>query len=244
MTMVQRSPTIIVQRESLMTAFQALYSDEAVEHGITIDKADLLFASVPYRLMERQQTEAFAEVRNRDANFYRQLEDAGFQLSYGKNNSGLVPQILRRGSGYYVNVGASELIIQGSIKLRSRVEVEGLTEGGILLSDGSELPADVIIYATGYDRMKHTALQVLPDGIGEAVGRIYGYGSDVPGDPGPWDGELRNLWKPTKQRSLWFHVGGFIQSRFYSKVLALQIQAREVGIPTPVYRIPEPVSWH
>jgi putative flavoprotein involved in K+ transport len=238
-TMVQRSPTIIVQRGSLMTGFQELYSDEALKHGITPEKADLLFASVPFRLMERQQTEAFSEIRRRDADFYQQLENAGFQLSYGKDNSGLVPQIFRRGAGYYVNVGASELIIQRDIKLRSRVEIEAINERGLQLSDGSELAADVIIYATGYDREKHPAWQILPERTREMVGRIYGYGSGVRGDPGPWDGELRNLWKPTHQRSLWFHVGGFIQSRFYSRVLALQIKAREAGIQTPVYKIPE-----
>jgi cation diffusion facilitator CzcD-associated flavoprotein CzcO len=153
-TMVQRSPTIIVQRDSLMSGFQELYSDEAIKHGITPEKADLLFASLPFRLMERQQTVVFSEIRRRDADFYQQLETAGFQLSYGKDASGLVPQIFRRGAGYYVNVGASELIIRGDIKLRSRVEIEAINERGLQLSDGSELAADVIIYATGYDREK------------------------------------------------------------------------------------------
>jgi putative flavoprotein involved in K+ transport len=203
-TMVQRSPTIIVQRDSLMAGFQELYSDEALRHGITPEKADLLFASLPFRLMERQQTEVFSEIRRRDADFYQQLEKAGFQLSYGKDDSGLVPQIFRRGAGYYVNVGASELIVRGDIKLRSRVEIEAINERGMQLSDGSELAADVIIYATGYDREKHPAWQILPESLREIVGRIYGYGSGVRGDPGPWDGELRNLWKPTHQRSLWF----------------------------------------
>jgi hypothetical protein len=160
-TMVQRSPTIIVQRDSLMSGFQELYSDEAHSHGITPEKADLLFASVPFRLMERQQAEVFSEIRRRDADFYQQLEHAGFQLSYGKDGSGLVPQIFRRGAGYYINVGASELIIRGDIKLRSRVEIEAINERGLQLSDGSELAADVIIYATGYDREKHPAWQIL-----------------------------------------------------------------------------------
>jgi putative flavoprotein involved in K+ transport len=47
------------------------------------------------------------------------------------------------------------------------------------------------------------------------------------------------LWKPTQQTSLWFHAGGFIGSRFYSRLLALQIKARQVGIPTPVYALAE-----
>ncbi len=71
--------------------------------------------------------------------------------------------------------------------------------------------------------------------MGDRVGQIYGYGSGMRDDPGPWEGELRNLWKPTPQKSLWFHAGGFITSRLYSLELALQIKARQAGIPTPVY---------
>jgi NADH dehydrogenase FAD-containing subunit len=44
------------------------------------------------------------------------------------------------------------LIADGSIELRSGVSVEALGEHTVLLSDGSELPADVVVYATGYDR--------------------------------------------------------------------------------------------
>jgi putative flavoprotein involved in K+ transport len=204
-TMVQRSPTIIVRRDVLMTMFGNLYSDQAVEHGVSADKADLLFASIPFRLMERQQTEVFAEWRRQDAAYYKNLEKAGFALSNGEDGSGFIPQLFRRGAGYYIDVGASQLIIDGSIKVRSRVGVDAITELGLRLSDGSALKADVIVYATGYDRAKNPAWQVLPNEVRDSVGVIYGYGSGVRGDPGPWDGELRNLWKPTRQHALWFH---------------------------------------
>ena len=54
-------------------------------------------------------------------------------------------------------------------------------------------------------------------------------------DPGPWEGELRNMWKPTQQPALWFHGGNLHQSRHYSHYLALQLKARLEGIETPVY---------
>ena len=54
-------------------------------------------------------------------------------------------------------------------------------------------------------------------------------------DPGPWEGELRNMWKPTRQPGLWFHGGNLHQSRHYSQFLSLQIKARMAAIPTPVY---------
>ena len=38
--------------------------------------------------------------------FYRRLEKAGFLLDYGDDNSGLfMKDLLRRGSGYYIDVG-------------------------------------------------------------------------------------------------------------------------------------------
>lgn len=58
-------------------------------------------------------------------------------------------------------------------------------------------------------------------------------------DPGPWEGEQRNMWKPTRQEALWFHGGNLHQSRHYSQFLSLQLKARMEGIPTPVYGLQE-----
>ena len=55
----------------------------------------------------------------------------------------------------------------------------------------------------------------------------------------PWEGELRNMWKPTRQSSLWFQGGNLHQSRHYSQFLQLQIKARMEGISTPVYGLSE-----
>ena len=62
-------------------------------------------------------------IRERDADFYKRLEEAGFMLDFGDDESGLSMKYLRRGSGYYIDVGASELIINGSIKLKSGSDV-------------------------------------------------------------------------------------------------------------------------
>ena len=75
--------------------------------------------------------------------------------------------------------------------------------------------------------------------VADKVGRCWGLGSDTVNDPGPWEGELRNMWKPTRQEGLWFHGGNLAQSRFYSQFLALQLKARMEGLATPVYGLPE-----
>jgi putative flavoprotein involved in K+ transport len=80
--------------------------------------------------------------------------------------------------------------------------------------------------------------EIVSEEVARKVGRCWGYGSGTPGDPGPWEGEVRNLWKPTAVPQLWFHGGNLHLSRFNSLFLALQIKARMEGIPTPVYGPP------
>jgi putative flavoprotein involved in K+ transport len=148
---------------------------------------------------------------------------------------------LRRGSGYYIDVGASELVADGSIKL-AHGEVRELTEDSVIIDDGSKetvLPADVVIYATGYGSMNGWLRDLISPEVADRVGKVWGLGSDTPKDPGPWEGEQRNMWKPTQQEALWFHGGNLHQSRYYSLYLALQLKARYEGLATPVYRLAE-----
>lgn len=132
-------------------------------------------------------------------------------------------------------MGASELVAGGEIKLKSAVDVVAIEEGAVVLSDGSTLPADLIVYATGYGSMNGWAAKLISQEVANNVGKCWGFGSDTTKDPGPWEGELRNMWKPTRQAALWFHGGNLHQSRHYSLYLALQIKARMEKIPTPVY---------
>jgi putative flavoprotein involved in K+ transport len=237
-TMVQRSSTHVARSDTLMDlALGALYSEQAVAAGITTDVADLLFASIPYRLLGPLQVPVYAEMASRDADFYSRLEKAGFLLDFGDDNSGLFMKYLRRGSGYYIDVGASELVANGSIKLRSGVEVREIRPRSVVLSDGSELEADLLVYATGYGSMNGYVAQIVSPEVADKVGKCWGLGSDTTKDPGPWEGELRNMWKPTQQAGLWFHGGNLHQSRHYSLLLALQLKARMEGIDTPVYKL-------
>ncbi|WP_253444296.1 NAD(P)/FAD-dependent oxidoreductase [Halomonas sp. Y3] len=239
-TMLQRSSTHIVRSDSLMdVVLGPLYSEEAVNNGITHDKADLIFASIPYRVLPDFQRPAFDAIRERDAEFYRRLEDAGFLLDFGTDDSGLFLKYLRRGSGYYIDVGACDLVASGEIKLRSGVGIERINPRSVTLTDGSELPADLIVYATGYGSMNGWAARIISQEVADKVGKCWGLGSDTPKDPGPWEGELRNMWKPTQQEALWFHGGNLHQSRHYSQYLSLQLKARMEGIPTPVYGLQE-----
>jgi putative flavoprotein involved in K+ transport len=231
-TMVQRSSTHVTKSDSLMElGLGALYSESAVAAGMTTQKADLTFASLPYRILHMFQIPVYDAIHERDADFYARLEKAGFMLDFGDDGSGLFMKYLRRGSGYYIDVG--------DIKLESGVDVERLTENAVVLSNGKTLPADLVVYATGYGSMNGWAADLISPEVAAKVGKCWGLGSNTTKDPGPWEGELRNMWKPTQQEALWFHGGNLHQSRHYSLYLALQLKARMEKIATSVYGLPK-----
>ena len=235
-TMVQRSSTHIARSETLMKlALAGLYSEDAVKQGITTDTADLVFASVPYKIMHQFHIPVYEEMKKVDAELYQGLEKAGFMLDFGEDESGLFMKYLRRGSGYYIDVGASQLVVDRKVKLKSNTEVARINERSVSFQDGTELPADLIIYATGYGSMNGWAAKLISKEVADKVGKVWGLGSDTKKDPGPWEGELRNMWKPTQQPALWFHGGNLHQSRHYSQFLAQQLKARMENLDTPVY---------
>ena len=236
-TMVQRSSTHIVKSDSLMEiGLGDLYSERALAAGVTTEKADLVFASLPYRIMHEFQIPLYRRIAEQDRDFYDRLEKAGFDLDWGDDGSGLFMKYLRRGSGYYIDVGAAELVADGKVKL-AHGQVQRLTEDAVVLEDGTELPADLVVYATGYGSMNGWVADLVSPEIADRVGKVWGLGSDTTKDPGPWEGEQRNMWKPTQQEGLWFHGGNLHQSRHYSLYLALQLKARFEGLPTPVYQL-------
>ncbi len=234
-TMVQRSSTHVARSDTLMDlALGALYSEAAVEAGIDVDTADLIFASLPYKALPPLQVPVYDQMKARDADFYAKLEKAGFMLDFGEDGSGLFVKYLRRGSGYYIDVGASELVADGRVKLKTGA-IESVTPTGLKMADGSELPADLIVWATGYGSMNGWVAKLVDQATADRLGKCWGLGSGTRKDPGPWEGELRNMWKPTQVPNLWMQGGNLHQNRHYSLCVALQLKARMEGLPTPVY---------
>jgi hypothetical protein len=89
------------------------------------------------------------------------------------------------------------------------------------MRSGETIPADLIILATGYKGQDHLVCKLFGNDVAARVGPIWGFGD---GD------ELRNMFTRTAQPGLWFIAGSFAQCRIYSKYLALQIKASEMGL--------------
>jgi putative flavoprotein involved in K+ transport len=235
-TMIQKESTHIIRSETSQEVFlRGAYSEDALDAGLDTDRADLLGASLPLRLAPELFRPLNEEVARRDADFYARLEAAGFMHDFGEDGTGMPLKYLRRASGYYIDVGAAELVANGTIRLVSNVGVERIEADGIVVTDGRKIACDAIICATGFGSMDQQVADLISPEVAAKVGKAWGYGSGTTNDPGPWEGEIRNMWKPTAQEGLWFHGGNLAQSRFYSRFLALQLKARQAGLPVRVY---------
>ena len=91
------------------------------------------------------------------------------------------------------------------------------------------LPADLIVYATGYGSMNGWAAALISREVADKVGKCWGLGSNTTKDPGPWEGELRNMWKPTQQEALWFHGGNLHQSQALFAISVAAIESADGG---------------
>jgi putative flavoprotein involved in K+ transport len=237
-TMVQRSSTHVVRSDTVRDVLLSrLFSEQAIAAGVTTERADLIMASMPHRLGPSIARPAYERIADLDSDFYAALERAGFWNDFGPDGTGMSMKFLRRASGYYIDVGAAQLIIDGRVAL-AHGEVARLTEDAVLLAGGTRLEADLVVYATGYGSMSASVAEIVSPEIAERIGPIWGLGSGIDRDSGPWEGELRNVWKPTAQPGLWIHAGNLQMVRHYSLYLALQLKARMLGMPTPVYAGP------
>ncbi|RVT97687.1 NAD(P)/FAD-dependent oxidoreductase [Rhodovarius crocodyli] len=213
-SMIQRSPTHIVG----IRQAQAVYSIYA--EGIPIEDCDLLATAMPYPVLIKAYQIATAHAAIEDAPLLKGLADRGFKLTGGEDDTGFQMMYLRRGGGYYFNVGCSDLVADGSIGLVHFQDIERFTATGVLMKDGREVPAELLVLATGYRNQQEVVRRALGDAVADRIGPVWGF------DDG---GELRNMWRPTGQPGLWFTAGSLAQCRIYSKFLALQVKAAELS---------------
>ncbi|MGH1358577.1 MAG: flavin-containing monooxygenase [Burkholderiaceae bacterium] len=215
-TMLQRSPTLVVSIEPSAQIPYALYSE-----GPSLEACDLLTVATPLPLARQAHKGFTAAARETDAELLQSLERVGFKLDFGEDGTGWQFKYLTRGGGYYFNVGCSDLVAAGQVKLKPYDQIEYFTKTGAHLTDGGDLSADLIVLATGYQPQEVLVERLFGKDVCDKVGPIWGFGDGL---------ELRNMYCRTGQPGLWFIAGSLAQCRINSKYLALQIKACEEGI--------------
>jgi putative flavoprotein involved in K+ transport len=215
-TLVQRSPTMVVNVEPSAQLPYALYDE-----GPPLEDCDLITMSVPLTVARKGHQLLTEKAKQIDQELLDGLERKGFKLDFGDEGTGWQFKYLSRGGGYYFNVGCSDLIVKGEVGLVQFADIAGFTTEGAQMKTGETLPADLIVLATGYKDQNDIVRSLFGTGVADRTGPIWGFGED---------GELRNMFTRTPQPGLWFIAGSFAQCRIYSKYLALQVKAVEVGL--------------
>ena len=220
-TLIQRSSTHVVPHQVYLDDILApLY---APWHNRALSEADFLSVATPMRRLEQKGQAIFNKAQEEYKDFYDGLSQTGFALDFAEDGSGIIGKYRRSASGYYIDVGGSQFVMDGKIKIKNSVGIKAITASGVTLTDESHLASDGIIYATGFGSMEEWVSRLIDQETTDKIGRCWGYGSGYRGDPGPWEGELRNMWKPTPQQGLWFMGGNLAQVRIYSRYLAMQL---------------------
>ena len=225
-TIVQRDTTLIVSLKEAQRIYTMYQGDTPLED------ADLIATAAPYPYLVQNYQLVAAKNAEEDRELLQRLAAIGFKLDNGApDNTGYQMKYLRRGGGYYFNVGCSDLIADGKIKLEHFENIDHLVENGIMMKDGSVKEADLIVAATGYKNQQEVVRHFMGDEVADRIGPVWGFGED---------GEERNMWRRTAQPGLWFVGGGLPHVRIYSKYLAMQIKAVEEGIISN--DVPEPAD--
>lgn len=214
-TLIQRGSTTVVSIDPSARLNEAIWDE-----GGPLEDCDLIVSSATPPLILQAYKAVTKRMLKLDEEMIAGLKAIGFKHDVGEDETGHQMKYFRRGGGYNLDAGSSALMIKGEIALLQHDRIERFTAKGALLKDGSMASADLIILATGY----YPQVELVRRGLGEdmvaRIGPVWGIGAD---------GELSNMYKRTPQQGLWFIAGGLAQCRIYSKYLALQIKAMELG---------------
>ena len=214
-SIIQNGPTLVVSLREAQSPY-ALYDE-----NIPFEDLDLLAISSPYPIYARSHQQITRKNAEADCELLEGLKRRGFKLTSGPDGTGWQIMYQNRGGGYYFDAGCSQMIVDGRIGLIQFDDIERFCAEGVRLKDGSAQEADLIVLATGYLGQKEAVRRIVGDAITDRIGPVWGFDAE---------GELAGMWRPTGQPGLWFFGGGLAQCRIFSKVLALQIKARELGI--------------
>ncbi|KAI8168841.1 hypothetical protein KHU50_006120 [Colletotrichum sp. SAR 10_65] len=227
-TMIQRSPTYVVP----MSYFAHPMGLGAYEF-LPIEDCDAVVSGGPLAVGGPLLALCHGMQAMEEPKRYDEVRRAGLQVEDSLTGDLLINLIDRCG-GHFVDMGKGiELITTGQVGIRSGVVPAGYTADGVLLSDGSEVKTDAVVWCTGFGNLD--VRKSLPDILGQGAEQFASkmestWGVDA-------EGETRGLWKRQPDvDNIYVFAGGTGQHRWFSKVIALQIKGTLEGIFPEAYR--------
>ncbi|KAI1437928.1 hypothetical protein GGR50DRAFT_685586 [Xylaria sp. CBS 124048] len=219
-TIIQRSSSLVMSSDSVL---KLLLGSLYFEGGPAVEDADVLSWSIPHEVMKTMHVDLNTLQQTADKEILEGLAKAGFKTDRGPMNAGLMYKYMQGGGGYYIDVGTSRLIIDGKVKVKQGQGIDEILPHGLRLDDGTELEADEIVCATGYQNMNTVTEAIFGADVARKVGTVWGLDEE---------GETRVMWRRSGQPGLWFHGGNLAMCRYFSRVLAVQIKAQLEGMET------------
>lgn len=213
-TMIQRNKTAIYPIEWIIN------SQKMWNLNVSTGFSDRIGAVAPIKvaceIIDRNMKEAVKRQDYQD--LFDGLEKAGFRLD---REAAMLDQIMTRYGGYYIDVGTCKHVANGDIKVKSGVPIKAVTESGMLFEDEQELPADLIVFATGYDYDYRKAVAgVVGNDIAGELSDFWGLTKD---------GDIRGLMMENRP-GLWMAGGTAPQARWTSRFIALGILLSLIGV--------------
>lgn len=223
-TLLQRSPTYIhsIENGNLKT-----FAGDLIVEGVDLDYADQITEAMPRQVVKAELQRLVPRVAKLDEDMLAGLNKAGFRTYLGPDNSGHYFLSMERGGGFYFDSGCAEKIINGEIKMKSG-HIKGFSEEAVLFSDGTSTEPDLVIFCTGYTGFRESTEEILGKRYTKNLKKIWG---------GDIEGEFDGLFKESGVPKTYFMGGSLPLARVYSRMVALQILADQLGLLGPRYSI-------
>ncbi|PMD40415.1 putative flavin-containing monooxygenase YUCCA3 [Hyaloscypha variabilis F] len=218
-TMLQRRGTYVISAsKGLFMLHEGMYD----ESGPPTEDADICGQSLPIPAQFALNVDLTSRIAEREKETLDGLAKVGFKVDFGDDKSGIYRKYITRGGGYYIDVGCSQLIVDGKIAVKqSPGGISHFEKDALVLADGTRLEADVVVLATGYDNMRTSARKVFGDVVADRLKDVWDLDEE---------GEVNAMWRPSGMPGFWFMGGSLALCRTYSRFVALQIKAVEEGI--------------
>ena len=133
-TLIQRSPTLIVNIEPSAQLPYALYDE-----GAPLEDCDLITTSMPFSLMRESHIRFTEAAKSLDRELLDKLERVGFNLDFGRR-AGVAVQIPDSVAAATISTSAFDLIVEGKIRLVQFSDIAEFVAEGARLHAATRSP--------------------------------------------------------------------------------------------------------
>ncbi|UZJ52937.1 hypothetical protein CBS101457_002257 [Exobasidium rhododendri] len=207
-TIIQRGAICMTDRDVLIEALGATHNA-----NLPIELSDRLMFDIPFHMQRLLCNAAIQPAVDRDAPRRARLTELGFKT---RPVYDLLNQVWDELGRHYLNDATMELILDGRIKVISDASPAAFEERGLRMSNDKVIPADVFVYATGYqtDDGATYVKAVLDPESAESIVEVRG--RDI-------EGEARGLYRYCGHPALLISGGDTGNQRYYAKMVAQQV---------------------